>query len=113
MVWYSHLFQNFPQFIVIHTVEGFGIVNKAEISVFLELPCFFHDQGSPKHFSNLILFTMILSVTKYESLLNTLEGKKLGFLGRALEDFSSVGLGWTQVYAFPQVLQDSDPYIGI
>ena len=43
MVWYSHLFQNFPQFIVIHTVEGFGIVNKAEIDVFLELSCFFDD----------------------------------------------------------------------
>ena len=43
MVWYSHLFQNFPQFIVIHTVEGFGVVNKAEIDVFLELSCFFDD----------------------------------------------------------------------
>ena len=43
MVWYSHLFQNFPQFIVIHTVKGFGIVNKAEIDIFLELPCFFRD----------------------------------------------------------------------
>ena len=43
VVWYSHLFQNFPQFIVIHTVEGFGIVNKAEIDVFLELSCFFLD----------------------------------------------------------------------
>ena len=43
MVWYSHLFQNFPQFIVIHTVKGFGIVNEAEIDVFLELSCFFHD----------------------------------------------------------------------
>ena len=43
MVWYFHLFQNFPQFIVIHTVEGFGIVNKAEIDVFLELSCFFDD----------------------------------------------------------------------
>ena len=42
-VWYSHLFQNFPQFIVIHKVEGFGIVNKAEINVFLELSCFFDD----------------------------------------------------------------------
>ena len=40
VVWYSHLFQNFPQFIVIHTVEGFGIVNKAEIDVFLESPAF-------------------------------------------------------------------------
>ena len=43
MVWYSHLFKNFPQFVVIHTVKGFGIVNKAEIDVFLELPCFFSD----------------------------------------------------------------------
>ena len=43
MVWYSHLFQNFPQFIVIHTVKGIYIVNKAEIDVFLELSCFFHD----------------------------------------------------------------------
>ena len=43
MVWYSHVFQNFSQFIVIHTVKGFGIVNKAEIDVFLELSCFFHD----------------------------------------------------------------------
>ena len=41
MVWYSHLSQNFPQFLVIHTVKGFGIVNKAEIDVFLELSCFF------------------------------------------------------------------------
>ena len=43
MVWYFHLFQNFPQFIVIHTVKGFSIVSKAEIDVFLELLCFFHD----------------------------------------------------------------------
>ena len=43
VVWYSHLFQNFPQFIVIHAVKGFGIVNKAEIDVFLELSCFFDD----------------------------------------------------------------------
>ena len=43
VVCYSHLFQNFPQFIVIHTVKGFGIVNKAEIHVFLELSCFFDD----------------------------------------------------------------------
>ena len=43
MVWYSHLFQNFPQFSVIHTVQGFGIVNKAEVDVFLELSCFFDD----------------------------------------------------------------------
>ena len=46
MVWYSHLFQNFPQFIVIDTVKGFGIVNKAEIDVFLELSCFLDDPAS-------------------------------------------------------------------
>ena len=45
MVWYSQLFQNFPQFIVIHTVKGFGIVNKAEIDVFLEISCLFDDAG--------------------------------------------------------------------
>ena len=51
MVWYSHLFKNFPQFAVIHTVKGFGIVNKAEIDVFLEFSCFVHD---PVDVSNLI-----------------------------------------------------------
>ena len=51
MFWYSHLFQNFPQFIVIHTVKGFGIVNKAEIDVFLELSCLFND---PTDVGNLI-----------------------------------------------------------
>ena len=45
VVWYSHLFQNFPQFVVIHTVKGFGVVNKAEGDVFLELLCFFNDPG--------------------------------------------------------------------
>ena len=43
MVWYSHLLQNSPQFLVINTVKGFGVVNKAEIDVFLELSCFFND----------------------------------------------------------------------
>ena len=46
VVGYSHLFQNFPQFIVIHTVKGVGIVNKAEIDVFLELSCFFDDPAN-------------------------------------------------------------------
>ena len=50
MVWYSHLFQNFPQFIAIHTVKGFDIVNKAEIDVFLELSCFFHDPADVGNF---------------------------------------------------------------
>ena len=51
MVWYSHLLNNFPQFVVIHTVKGFGIVNKAEIDVFLKLSCFFDD---PADVGNLI-----------------------------------------------------------
>ena len=51
MFWYSHLFQNFPQFSVVHTVKGFGMVNKAEIDVFLELSCFFHD---PENVGNLV-----------------------------------------------------------
>ena len=46
VVWYSQLLQNFPQFIVIHTVKGFGIVNEAELDVFLEFPCFFYDNGT-------------------------------------------------------------------
>ena len=60
MVWYSHLFQNFPQFIVIHTVKGFGIVNKAEIDVFLDLSCFFHD---PVDVGNLISGSSTFSKT--------------------------------------------------
>ena len=60
MVWYSHLFQNFPQFIVIHTVEGFGIVTKEEIGVFLELPCFFDD---PADVGNLISGSSAFSKT--------------------------------------------------
>ena len=51
MVWFSHLFQNFPQFTVIHVIKGFGIVNKAEIDVFLELFCFFYD---PANVGNLV-----------------------------------------------------------
>ena len=60
MVWYSHLSQNCPQFIVIHTVKGFGIVNKAEIDVFLELSGFFND---PADVGNLISGSSALSKT--------------------------------------------------
>ena len=51
MIWYSHLFKNFPQFVVIHTVKGFSIVNRAEEDVFLEFSCFVYD---PTDVSNLI-----------------------------------------------------------
>ena len=51
MVWYSHALKNFPEFVVIHTVKGFGIINKAEVDIFLELSCFFAD---PMDVGNLI-----------------------------------------------------------
>ena len=73
VIWYSHLLQNFPQFIVIHTVEGFGIVNKAEIDVFLELSCFFND---PVDIGNLISGSSAFSKTS----LNTLSHLACGIL---------------------------------
>ena len=60
MVWYFHLLKNFPQFIVIHTVKGFGIVSKAEMDVFLELSCFFDD---PADVGNLISGSSAFSKT--------------------------------------------------
>ena len=62
MVWYSHLFQNFAQFIVIHTVKGFSIVNKAEIDVFLELSCLFDDPSDVGNLiSQVLSFIFVLS----------------------------------------------------
>ena len=60
MLWYSYLLKNFPQFILIHTVKGFGIVNKAEIDVYLELSCFFDD---PADVGNLISGSSAFSKT--------------------------------------------------
>ena len=60
MVWYSHLFNNFPQFVVICTVKGFGVVSKAEVDVFLELSCFFYD---PVDVGNLISGSSAFSKT--------------------------------------------------
>ena len=77
LVWYSHLFQNFPQFIVIHTVEGFGIGNKAEIDVFLELSCFFDD---PADIGNLISGFSAFSKTIWKFTVHVL-------LGPGLENF--------------------------
>ena len=62
MVWYSHLLRNFPQFVVIHTVKGFDIVNKAEIDVFLELSCFFDD---PADVGNLISCSSAFSKSSF------------------------------------------------
>ena len=60
VVWYSHVLKNFPQFIVIHIVKGFGIVNKAKVDVFLELSCFFDD---PSNVGNLISGSSAFSKT--------------------------------------------------
>ena len=68
MIWCPHLFKNFPQFIVIHTVKGFGIVNNAEVNVFLELSCFFKD---PTDVGNLISVSSAFSkssLNKWKSL---------------------------------------------
>ena len=80
VVWYSHLFQNFPQFIVIHTVKGFGIVNKAEIDVFLEFSYFFHD---PEDVGNLISGSSAFSKTS----LNICKFTAHGLLKPDLENF--------------------------
>ena len=60
MAWYSYLFKNFPQFVVIHTDKGFGVVNEAEVDVFLELSCFFDD---PEDVDNLISGSSAFSKT--------------------------------------------------
>ena len=57
VVWYSQLFKNLPQFVVIHTVKGFSVVNEAEVGVFLEFPCFFYD---PMDIGNLISGSLLL-----------------------------------------------------
>ena len=64
MVWCSHLFKNLPQFVVIHTVKGFGIVNKAEVDVFLELSCFFDD---PTDVGNLLSVSSAFSKSSFNS----------------------------------------------
>ena len=80
MVWYSHLFQNLPQFVVIHTVKGFGVVDKAEVDVFLELSCFFDD---PADVGNLISGSSAFS----KSSLNTWKFTVHVLLKPGLENF--------------------------
>ena len=80
MVWYPHLLQNFLQFVVIHTVKGFGIINKAEVDVFLELSCFFDD---PEDVGNLISGSSVFSKTS----LNTWKFSVHILLKPGLENF--------------------------
>ena len=78
MVWYSHFSQNFPQFIVIHTVKGFGIVNEAELDVFLELSCSFDD---PADVGNLISGSSAFSKTSLNIWKFTVSDIVEGWLG--------------------------------
>ena len=100
MVWYSHLSQNFPQFTVIHTVKVFGMVNKAEIDVFLELSCFFHD---PADVDNLISGSSAFSKTS----LNIREFTVHVLLKLLLEkqwryDSEGLGLGLQDILEYQQ-----------
>ena len=80
VVWYFHLFQNFPQFVVIHTVKSFSIVNEAEVDVFLELSCFFDD---PADIGNLIFGSSAFS----KSILNIWKFSVHVLLKPSLENF--------------------------
>ena len=83
MVWYSCLFKNFPQFVVIHTVKGFGVVSKAEVDVFLEVSCFFDD---PANVGNLISGSSAFSKTS----LNICKFSVHALLKPGLENFANM-----------------------
>ena len=99
VVWYSRLFKNFPQFIVIHTVKGFGTVNKAERDVFLELSCFFHD---PADVGSLISGSSAFSKTS----LNVWKFMVHLLLKRGLENFEHyfASVRWVQLCASLHIL---------
>ena len=99
VVWYSHLFQNVPQFIVIHTVKGVDIVKKAEIDVFLELSCFFHD---PADVGNLISGSSAFSKTN----LNVREFTVHVLLKSGLQNFEHYfsSMRWVQLCSSLSIL---------
>ena len=107
MVWYSHLFQNFPQFLVIHTVKGFGIVNKVELDVFLELSCFFDD---PVDVGNLISGSSAFSKSNLNIWEFTVHGLlclawrilNITFQCSRLENPRDGGAWWAAVYGVMQ-----------
>ena len=109
MVWYSHFFQNFPQFIVIHTVKGFGIVNKAEIDVFLELSCFFDDTADV---SNLLSGSSDFSKTSlniWKAII--LQLKISNFLKRVYPEITITQETWSVTVDVLGVVQKSEPKI--
>ena len=97
VVWYSHLFQNFPQFIVIHTVKGFGIVNKTEMDVFLELSFFFDD---PVDVGNLISGSSAFSKTS----LNIWKFTFHVLLKPGLENFKHYFVRWMKLCGILSIL---------
>ena len=102
VVWYSHLLNNFPEFLVIQTVKGFGIVNKAEIDVFLEFSCFFHD---PVDVGNLISGSSAFSKTSFTLSLFTScigEGNGNPLQCSCLENPRDGGAWWAAVYGITQ-----------
>ena len=128
MVWCSHLFKNFPQFVVIHTVKGFGIVNKAEIDVFLELSCLLDD---PTDIGNLISGSSAFSITS----LNIWNFTVLILLKPGLENFEhyfasvwdecncvvvwtffwhdlSLGLEWKRIFSSPVAAAEFSKFAG-
>ena len=128
-VLYSHLFQNFPQFIVIHTVKGFGIVNKAEIDTFLELSCFFNDpvdvgnlvsgssafskpawtSGSSWFTCNWSLAWKILSITLSYCVRWVQLCGSLSILWHCL----SLGLEWKRTFSSPVATAEFSKFVGI
>ena len=67
MVWYSHLLKTFPQFVVIHTVKGFGVVGKAKVNIFLELSCFFYSSALSKSSLNIWMLIQVLLKPRLEN----------------------------------------------
>ena len=105
MVWYSHLFHNFPPFVVIHAVRGFGVVSKAEIDVFLELSCFFDD---PADVGNLISGSSDFSKTS----LNIWKFTVHVLLKLGLENLSSTLLACAAAKSFQSCPTLCDPIDG-
>ena len=103
MVWYSHLLKNFPQFVVIHTVKGFGIVNKAEIDVLLKLSCFF---DAPADVGNLISGSTAFSKTRLNiwkfTMWPTGEGNDKPLQYSCLENPRDRGAWWAAIYEVPE-----------
>ena len=85
MIWYSHLFKNFPQFVVIYTVKGFGVVNEADIDIFLELSCFFNDPIEVKEYT-----TFFSNRMRFESHILKHQALTLFFKGQGTETVQKV-----------------------